>query len=92
MRTTVNIHDGLLETVKQRARREGKTLGDVIEDALERYLLAVEAEREAVGPPLPVLHVGGFLPGIDPTSNASILEAIGGKVEDFARQTKDATS
>lgn len=88
MRTTVNIHDGLLETIKQRAKREGKTLGDLIEEALERYLVAIESEGDNVGPPLPVLRTGGFLPGIDPMSNASMLEAIGDKNDDFARRAR----
>ena len=77
MRTTVNIHDGLLETVRQRAREEGKTLGDVIEAALQRYLLEIETEQDEVGPPLPVFQGGtGMAPGIDPTSNASLYDAM----------------
>lgn len=76
MRTTVNIHDGLLETAKQRAQRDGKTLGDVIEEALQRYLTTVD-EPEEKGPPLPVFQGGsGLAPGIDPSSNASLYEAM----------------
>ena len=89
MRTTVNIHDGLLETVKRRAQRDGKTLGDVIEEALQRYLRTIDEPSEA-GPPLPVLQTGGLLPGIDPASNASMFDAIGDKNEDFSRLTKGA--
>jgi hypothetical protein len=91
VRTTVNIHEGLLETVKQRAQQEGKTLGDVIELALRRYVALLDEPTEA-GPPLPVLDTGGLLAGIDPTSNASIFQAIGDKNEDFARMTEDAAS
>lgn len=76
MRTTVNIHDGLLETAKQRARAEGKTLGDVVEEALQRYLLSAKTPIEK-GPPLPVFRGGtGMAPGIDPMSNESLYEAM----------------
>lgn len=78
MRTTVNLHVGLLATVKQHAQERGKTLGDVLEDALQRYLL--EAERPVapdLDPPLPVFRGGsGLAPGIDPTSNSSLFEAM----------------
>lgn len=78
MRTTVNIHDGLLETVKRRAAEQGVTLGDVFEAALQRYLLVVDTSLVATaGPPLPVFRGGGGLaPGIDPSSNASLYEAM----------------
>ncbi|WGX98417.1 CopG family transcriptional regulator [Nocardioides sp. L-11A] len=79
MRTTVNIHDGLLATVKHRAQEEGKTLGDVFEDALRSYLLADRTEEvtEAAPPSLPVFRGGtGLAPGIDPSSNASLYEAM----------------
>ncbi|WP_183093867.1 antitoxin [Nocardioides stalactiti] len=77
MRTTVNIHDGLLETAKRRAQQEGKTLGDVVESALHRYLLEIETAQERVGPPLPVFGGGtGMVPGIDPTSNDSLYDAM----------------
>lgn len=76
MRTTVNLHDGLLETVKLRAREQHRTLGEVVEDALRHYLLFVDRPVEA-GPPLPVFKGGtGMAPGIDPRSNASLYEAM----------------
>lgn len=76
MRTTVNIHDGLLETVKARAKEDGQTLGDLIEVALQQYLLYVDRPVD-VGPPLPVFRGGtGMAPGIDPSSNASLYEAM----------------
>lgn len=76
MRTTVNIHDGLLETVKARAKDEGRTLGDVIEEALRAYLWRVE-EPPASGPPLPVFEGGaGVMPGVDLTTNAGLHEVM----------------
>jgi hypothetical protein len=74
VRTTVNIHDGLLETAKCRAKERGLTLGEVLEQALQHYLAS--SESVPTGPPLPVFRAsGGLLPGIDPTSNASLFEA-----------------
>ena len=38
MKTTIEIADDLLVRAKREARREGKTLRDVVEDALRRRL------------------------------------------------------
>jgi len=76
MRTTVAIDDHLLERAKERAQRQGVTLGELLEQSL-RTLLARSPET-TYGPPLPVFHgESGFAPGIDPTSNASLYEATG---------------
>jgi len=75
MRTTVTIDDNLLVLAKQRASERGKTLGDLVEDALH-YYLAMPKPGGKAAPPLPVFQGGGgFLPGIDPTSNVSMLDA-----------------
>jgi Ribbon-helix-helix protein, copG family len=79
VRTTVTIDDHLLERAKERARERGLTLGDVVEASLLRYL-ALPAPSP--GPPLPVFQGGGgLLPGIDPSSNASMFDAADGPVE-----------
>ena len=76
MRTTVNIHDGLLETVKQRAKDEGKTLGDVIEEALQQFLLQASMPSES-GPPLPVFEGDtGMMPGVDLTTNEGLYDVM----------------
>jgi len=75
MRTTVAIDDNLLAAAKERARERGLTLGQLVEDALR--LEAAHAEQRRPGPPIPVFRGGGGLrPGIDPTSNRSMLEAL----------------
>jgi len=74
MRTTLAIDDHLLDAAKQRARERGKTLGQVVEDALRLELARPEAVK---GPPIPVSRRGGgFRPGIDLTSNRSMREAL----------------
>lgn len=74
MRTTVSLDDELLIAAKQRAQERGVSLGEVLNDALRREL----AERpHAPGPPIPIFFGGtGMQPGIDPTSNRSMLEAL----------------
>jgi len=78
MRTTVNLHVGLLATAKQHAHDRGKTLGDVLEEALQRYLLEAGQQAEvAADAPLPVFRGGsGLAPGIDAASNISLYEAM----------------
>lgn len=73
MRTTISIHDELLNSAKLRARERGMTLGGLIEDALRREL-SVRDEPEH-RPPVPVFRGGnGLMPGVDLTSNRAIAE------------------
>ncbi|KRA31441.1 MULTISPECIES: DUF2191 domain-containing protein [unclassified Nocardioides] len=86
MRTTVNIHDGLLETVKARASEQGCTLGDLVEQALQQFL-AVPPQTGEFGPPLPVFHGGQPLPGVDLTTNAGLYEVMYAEEDaEYARQ------
>ncbi len=73
MRTTISIHDELLESAKLRARERGVTLGTLVEDALRREL---SVEYDAVEPPpVPVFKGGnGLRPGVDITSNRALQE------------------
>lgn len=91
MRTTVNIDDGLLETVKRRAQERRTTLGDVLEQALRDYVMRPDPDPSKA-PELPVFRAGGLRPGIDPTSNASLFEAVGDEDEDFAHLRSDSAS
>jgi hypothetical protein len=77
MKTTLDIDDRLLREAKAAAAKEQKSLTRLIEEGLALRL------RAAARPPrkglvkLPLLPGnGGFLPGIDPKSNKSILDAI----------------
>lgn len=76
MRTTVTIDDRLLELARQRARSQGRTLGDLVEESLHHFLAM---PKPAPGPDLPVFTGGGgFMPGIDPCSNVSMLDVADG--------------
>jgi hypothetical protein len=75
MRTTISIHDELLESAKLRARERGLTLGGLVEAALQRELAASDEAKPR--PPVPVFRGGGGLrPGVDITSNRLLHELL----------------
>ena len=75
MRTTIAIDDNLLQSAKRRARREGLTLGQLIEEALRRELS--HRGSASPGPEIPVFRGGrGVRPGVDLSSNRALLEAL----------------
>ena len=75
MRTTISIHDELLESAKLRAKERGTTLGELVEDALRRELSVRDEPRKRVA--VPVLTGGnGPLPGVDLTSNRAVYEIL----------------
>jgi hypothetical protein len=47
MKTTIDLSDGLLLRVKELARRDGRTMRDVLEEGLE-MVLASKSSRKAV--------------------------------------------
>jgi len=75
MRTTVDLPDELLRQARQRAAQEGTTLTALLADGLRLRLSGVSAGRGRRRR-LPVSRVGGGLqPWVDPSSNASLLDA-----------------
>ena len=74
MRTTINLDAQVLAEAKLLARRSGKTLTAVIEDALRERL----ARRAALPSPEPVRLVtvggNGLLPGVDLDDSAAMRE------------------
>ena len=81
MKTTLDLNDVLIRSAKAFAAQQGSSLTRLIEDSLRIHLRAkkrsvVSARR------IPVIKVyrgkGGLLPGIDPTSNRSMLDAADG--------------
>jgi len=74
VRTTVAIDDEILAAAKQRAQRQGLTLGAMIENAL-RHELARRPTTDA--PPIPIFEGHGWTrPGLDPDSNRALAEAL----------------
>ena len=78
MKTTLDINDALLAEAKSMAARQQTSLTRLIEEGLQLRLRKPPRTARAVAPNLPVIKGrGGLVPGIDPTSNKSLLEAAG---------------
>jgi hypothetical protein len=76
VRTTVNIDDGLLGRAREVAVRTGRSLGDVVDDALRVLLIERhEAERGAVD--LPTSGGSGLQPGVDLEDKEALAELLG---------------
>jgi len=75
MRTTIDLPDDLLAEAKQRAAREGRSLSDVVGDAVRSsFSRAASADREPVE--LPTFGAGGLQPGVDLDDSAGLLEVM----------------
>jgi hypothetical protein len=75
MRTTVDLPDDLLSEAKARAAREGRTLSDVVGDAVRSsFARAATPDREPVE--LPTFDGGGLQPGIDLDDSAALLDVM----------------
>jgi plasmid stability protein len=71
VRTTVRINDELYRRLKATAAREGRSVGEVMEDALRAFLTRL-SDREGTVDLLPVWNGNGTLPGVDLTTNAAL--------------------
>ncbi|HEY1596938.1 MAG TPA: hypothetical protein VGF74_16190 [Thermoleophilaceae bacterium] len=75
MRTTVSIDDQVFRDAKRQAADEGRTLGDLITEALRARLALRQAGNEHPWKPV-TYGKGGPLPGIDITNNAAVRDAM----------------
>jgi hypothetical protein len=71
MRTTVRIDDELYRALKATAARTGRSVGEVMEDAL-RVFLARPTDSGTTLTPLPEWTGSGVQPGVDPSANAAV--------------------
>ncbi len=76
MRTTVNIDEHLLVEAKQIAARTGRSLGDVVDDAL-RVLLSRRDEGARTRVVLPTDGGSGLRPGVDLNDREAMAELLG---------------
>lgn len=76
MRTTLNLDDDLMRSIKQHAASTGRTLTSVVEESLRELLSRVEnGER---GFTLEWVTVkGGAQPGVDLTDRDALLDRMG---------------
>lgn len=76
MRTTVTIDDDLLREAKRIAASGGRTLGDVVNDAL-RVMLSTRSEAiPADAAELPVFGGSGLRPGVDLEDKEALAELL----------------
>lgn len=77
MRTTLDINDALLAEAKAEAAKLRTTLTRLIEEGLALRLRHPQRAKAAKSFRIPIYHgKGGLMPGIDPTSNRSMSDAV----------------
>jgi len=78
MRTTIKLADDILIEVKSIAARNGRTLTDVVEEAV-RESLARRRSMQTSASALPEsFGEGGLRPGIDLDDSAALLDVMDG--------------
>ena len=78
MRTTIRIDDQLLAATKARAARAGRTLNDVVEDALREALSRQSRTGVRRHVDLPTFPGGRLLPGTDLDDSGALLDRMEG--------------
>jgi hypothetical protein len=76
MRTTINLDDQVLAQAKLLAQRTGKTLTDVIEDALRERLARREVDVRREPLHLRIVTGNGLLPGVDLDNSAALRDLL----------------
>lgn len=83
MRTTIDIHDELLDRAKRFAASSNKRLADVVNDALQESLGRVEQPSGMQEEyQMATYGRGGVRPGIDLSDNASVQDALDEEARD----------
>lgn len=78
MRTTLDLDDHLLHETKVLARRMGKTLTAVVEDALRERLSRRPSDTARRRVELPSVGGNGVLPGVDLDDSAGLRDIMDG--------------
>lgn len=76
MRTTIRIDDELYRRAKARAAVEGRSVGELITDAVRAALAGPIPGEQGDLPPLPTYGGSGTLPGVDLSSAAALREVM----------------
>jgi len=74
MRTTIRIDDALYRRAKSLAAQSGRTVSDVIEDAVRASLSQKPTRGTAALPALPTFGGSGVQPGVDLSDNARLRD------------------
>ena len=76
MRTTLNLDDDLMRSIKQHAASTGRTLTSLLEESLRELLIRVESSGECYT--LDWVPVeGGVQPGVDLIDRDALLDRMG---------------
>ena len=73
MRTTLSIDDDVLLAVRERARRERRTVGEVLSDLARQ---ALTGQHRALGEPGPARHGFGPLPRRGPAASNALIDRL----------------
>jgi hypothetical protein len=76
MRATVDIQEDLLREAKALAARSGRTLDQVVDDALRALFQRIQAGSSAEPPKLPTYGGGGLQPGVALAGSAVLLDVM----------------
>lgn len=80
MRTTVTIDDGLLRRAKEQAAASGRSLSEIVEEALRASFARPSASAEPFRLALVTAGSGGVRAGLDLSDNAAVRDVIDGLV------------
>ena len=74
MRTTIRIDDALYREAKAQAARSGRTVSDLIEDAVREALQPRAPGGSRQIPELPVYGGSGVMPGVDLSDTSGLRD------------------
>lgn len=76
---TISVDENLIRQARVRAIQEGTSVSAKVREFLAQYASAIAEPAPAKPVSLPVFRGGGgLMPGIDPSSNRSMLDAADG--------------
>jgi len=79
MKTTITIDDDLLTRAERTAVVSGRTLSEVVEEALRAHLID-RPQQPPFERRLVTFGGGGVLPGVDMSNNAAVRDVMDGLV------------
>jgi hypothetical protein len=79
MRTTIRLDDALLRRAKAAAAMSGRSLNDLIADAVRTALAQRRTRPQRIK--LPTFRGNGLQPGVDLDDNAALLDLMEGRTE-----------
>ena len=79
MRTTLSIHDSLLQRAKEISAQRNVSLGELVEEGLRVTLAARPKTGRGRVKPVKTFRGDGVQPGVDLTSTSALLDVMEGR-------------